>query len=94
MRKRPKHEPTDSYFYLAKQLDKCMMGTNALNLHVGYLGTDATGTKQIPISHVCDLDERKSKEILVDENLLQVCSTNEGESESVIVDESSTDESK
>ena len=71
-----------------------MVGSNALNLHVEYLRTETTGTKQIPISHIYDLDERKSKEILVDENLLQVCSTNEDESESVIVDESSTEESK
>ena len=33
-RKRPKHEPTDSYFYLAKQIDKCIIRSDALNLHV------------------------------------------------------------
>ena len=31
---RPKHEPTDSYFYLARQLAKCMMRASALNSHV------------------------------------------------------------
>ena len=28
-----KHEPTDSYFYLAIQLEKCMMRSDALNLY-------------------------------------------------------------
>ena len=32
-RKRPKHEPNDSYFYLARQLAKCMMRYDALNWH-------------------------------------------------------------
>ena len=33
-RKRPKNEPTDSYFYLARQLAKCMVIFDALKLHV------------------------------------------------------------
>ena len=33
-RKRPKHEPTDSYFYLARQLVRCMMRADTLYLHV------------------------------------------------------------
>ena len=32
--KRPKHEPNDSYFYLARQIAKCMMKFDALNLDV------------------------------------------------------------
>ena len=32
-KKRPRHEPTESYFYLARQLSKCMMRADALNLH-------------------------------------------------------------
>ena len=28
---RPKHDPTDSYFYLARQLSKCMVRADALN---------------------------------------------------------------
>ena len=32
--RKPKHEPTDSYFYLARQLSKCMMIADALNLNV------------------------------------------------------------
>ena len=31
--KRPKHEPTDCYFYLARHLDKCMMRSDTLNWH-------------------------------------------------------------
>ena len=53
-----------------------------------------TGTQQVPISHVCDLDENKSEDIPAEKNLLQVCSTDVGKSESVIVDESSTEESE
>ena len=34
-KKRPKYEPTDSYFYLARQLVKFMMRDYALNSH-GY----------------------------------------------------------
>ena len=50
--------------------------------------------QQIPILHLCDLDESESKELPAEENLSQVYSTDEGESESVITDESSTEESK
>ena len=32
---RPNHEPTDSNFYLARHLAKCMMRTDAFNSH-GY----------------------------------------------------------
>ena len=80
VRKRPKHEPTDSNFYLARYISKCMMRPDARNLHIGPVRTEMTGTQQIPISHVCELDERKSKYFLVDENLSQVCSTDKGES--------------
>ena len=30
-KKRPKHEPTDSYFHLARQIAKCMMRSDNLN---------------------------------------------------------------
>ena len=30
-KKRPKHEPTDSYFHIASQLEKCMMRSYNLN---------------------------------------------------------------
>ena len=34
VRKRPDHEPTDSYFYLTRQLAKCMMRADVLNLDI------------------------------------------------------------
>ena len=52
MWKRPKHEPTNSYFHTAKQLDKCLMRDDTLNFHVDPVRTEITGTQQIPISHV------------------------------------------
>ena len=52
--KRPKHEPTDSYFYLARQLTKCTMIDDNLNLHVYPVRMEMTGMQQIPISYVCD----------------------------------------
>ena len=33
-RRRTKHDPTDSYFYPARQIVKCMMRADALNLYV------------------------------------------------------------
>ena len=33
-KKRTKHEPTDRYFYLARQIENFMMRADALNLHV------------------------------------------------------------
>ena len=59
--KRPKHEPTDSYFHLERQLAKCMMITNNLNLHdhVGY-------TKMTALYlNLNATDEDESKEIIV-----------------------------
>ena len=52
-RRRTKHEPTDSYFYLAIHIAKCMMRADALNLMVYPVRTEITGTKNIPILHVC-----------------------------------------
>ena len=34
-KKRPKHEPTESYFYLSRQIVKFSMRSDSLNLH-GY----------------------------------------------------------
>ena len=51
-RRRPKYEPTDSYFYLARQLTKCMMIDDDLNSHVYPVIIEITGTKYILISHV------------------------------------------
>ena len=90
----PKHDPTNSFFYLSRQLVKCMMRSDALNSHVYPVITEMTGTKQIPISHVCYTDKSESEEFLVDKTLLHVCSTGEDKSKSIIVDESYPDESK
>ena len=60
-RKRPKHEPTYSKFYLARHISKCMMRADALNLHVYPVRTEMTATKQITASHVCYTNKRKLK---------------------------------
>ena len=54
-KKRPKHEPTESYFRLARQLVKCMMRSDNLNWydHGGY--TEMTDTS----SNVNATDEGK-----------------------------------
>ena len=91
-RRRPKHELTNSHFYLARQLAKCMTRAHVLNLHVYPLRTEMTSTKQIPTSQVCSTDKSKLKELLVDETLLQIFSTNEDESKGTIVDKCSMDE--
>ena len=59
----PKHEPTDSYFYLARQLTKCMMRSDTLNCH------DYGGYTEItaPSSDVNSTDEAESKRIIVHE---------------------------
>ena len=71
-----------------------MMKDDALTSHVDLVKTETTGTQQIPIFHVFNLDDIKSKDILSNENLLQVYSTDEGKSESVIIGESFMKESE
>ena len=56
------------------------MKADAFNFKVGPLRTEINGTQHIPISHVCSSEERKSKGIIADENLLQVYSTEKSES--------------
>ena len=51
-KKMPKHDPTDSYFHLARKLAKCMMRS-------GYTKINA------PSSYVNVTDEEKSKGIIV-----------------------------
>ena len=67
--KRPKHEPTGSYFYPTIQLAKCMMRYDAFNFHVDPVRTKMTGMQHIPISHVCGSDEIRPKGIIADEKL-------------------------
>ena len=63
-KKRPKHEPTDSCFCLARQLAKCMMRYDTLNSHVYPVKIEMTARKQIPTSHVCSTDKSELKEFL------------------------------
>ena len=69
VRKMPNHKPAYSCVYLSRQLAKCMMRADALNLGINPVRKKITGTKQITISHVCSTDESKSKEFLVEKNL-------------------------
>ena len=71
-----------------------MMIYDVFNSHVDPVRTEMTGTQNIPILRVCDLDEIISKDIIADENLSQICSMDESESESVISDESYMEEIK
>ena len=73
-RKRTKHEPTDSYFYLARQLAKCMMRVDALNSDNYPVRTEMTARKQILTSHLCSTEESELKEFLIEKTLLQICS--------------------
>ena len=68
--RRPKHEPTDSYFYLARHLVKCMMRANVLSSHIYPVRTEMTGTKHIPTLHVCSMDERELKEFIFQKNFI------------------------
>ena len=52
VRRRPKHKSTDGYFYLAIQIAKCMMRSDALNFHVDPVRIETTGTQHIIISYV------------------------------------------
>ena len=45
VRRRPKHEPTDSYFYLEIQLVKCMVRADVLNSHIYPVRGETTATK-------------------------------------------------
>ena len=65
-RKRPKHDPTDSYFHLARHLAKCMMRSDALILDNYPVKTEMTATKQIPTSYVCSTNESELKELPVE----------------------------
>ena len=75
-KKRPKHEPTESYFHLAREIAKCMMRSDMLNWydHGGY--TEMTA----PYSNVIVMNESESKRIIGNEKLSQSCSTNENKS--------------
>ena len=80
-KKSPKHEPTDIYFHLARQLAKCMMRYNNLNWHDygGYAEMTA------PSLNVNAMDEDESKRIIMHEGLSENCSTDVSESKQNIV---------
>ena len=82
-KKRPKHEPTESYFHLARQLAECMMRSDNLNWydHNGYTKMTA------PLSNVNVTNECESKRSIVNEKLPQSCATNENKSKRSIVNE-------
>ena len=80
---RPNHEPTDSYFRLARQLLKCMVRSDNLNWH------DHGGYMEIIVLslNVNVTDEDESKRIIVQEILSENCSRDVSESKRNIVNE-------
>ena len=78
---RPKHELTDIYLYLARQLAKCMMRAYTLNWndYGGYMKMTS------PSSNVCSTKEDKSNCIIVHGTLSRIFSTDEIESKRSIV---------
>ena len=64
-KKRPKHEPTESYFYLARQLAKCMVRADSLNSHGYPVRTEMNDLS----SHVFSTGEDESKDIIVQKKL-------------------------
>ena len=83
MKRIPKHEPTDSYFHLVRQLAKCMMRSDEHDWHVH--GSYAEETA--PSSNVNVTDEEESKEIILHETLSENQYKDISESECNIVNE-------
>ena len=79
--KTPKHEPTHSYFYIVRQLAKCMMKSEKLNRHDHISYTEETA----PALNVNGTDEGKSKEIIVHKTLSENLSMDVSISEHNIV---------
>ena len=82
-KKSHKHDPTHSYFHLARQLAKCTMRSDKLNWHDRGCYTKFTA----PSLNVNVTDDDKSKEIIVHETLSENSSTDVSESERKIVNE-------
>ena len=89
-RRRPIHEPTNSYFYLSILLAKCMMRADAIKLHVYPIRTEMNITKNIPILHVCSIYESELNYCLVYKTLLQIYSTDKDKSKRIIINGFST----
>ena len=80
---RPKHEPTDNYFYLEIHIAKCMMRYNDLNWrdHSSYTEMTALSLK------FNATDEEESKRFIVHKGLSDNCSTDVSESKRNIFNE-------
>ena len=74
-KKKPKHEPTESYFHLAREIAKCMMRSDKLDWY------DHGGCKEMtaPYSNVIVTNKSESKRSIVNEKLSQNCSAKENE---------------
>ena len=82
-RKRPKYDPTSSYFHIVRQLAKCMMRSDQLNRH----DHSSYAEKTAPSSNVNVTDKDESKEIIVQKTLSENQSKDVSESERNIVNE-------
>ena len=80
-KKRPKNEPTPSYFHLVRQLAKCMMRSDKINRHNHCSYTEMNALS----SNVNVTDKDESKEIIVHETLSENNSKDVSESERNIV---------
>ena len=82
-KKRPKHEPNDSYFHIERSLAKCMMISDNLNWHDhgGYTEINA------PSLNVNVTVDDESKEIIVHKTLWENSSTDISKSERNIINE-------
>ena len=75
-KKRPKHEPTKSYFHLARQLAECMMRSDNLNWYDHGCYTKMTALySNVNVTNECEL-----KRSIINEKLPQSCATNENKS--------------
>ena len=74
-KKRPKHEPTESYFHPAREIKKCMMTSDKINWynHRGYTKITALYSNDIVTN------ESESKRSILNEKLLQKCFAKENE---------------
>ena len=72
---RPKHEPNESYFYLSREIAKCMMKSDNLNWYNHRVYREMTD----PSSNDDVTDESESKRSIVNEKLLQYCSVKEND---------------
>ena len=87
MKKRLKHMPTDSYFYLARNIVKCMMSNlcgpvRMQKMNMQNMSNSKISTQKMSNLHVCSTDEGKLKSINADTRKskrvnINACSTEE-----------------